>query len=157
MKPSILAKLSNILSITSFKIISGIIGFCCTIYVVISIFYPLSLQKVIVGFNFQPLQKNLTLIDNITKLVENNKTETMNHTITLGVDSFICDHQIENTTHKQMTILSFEEHRLNALRRKHFYFCIEMFNIDVTTEITIFRVMIVSMIAALKFSRVVTH
>jgi hypothetical protein len=110
-------------SLVSIQILSGIICFFCTTYLIISIFYPISFKNIIDELNFQNRQKFVSIITNNTKINLTPLQNTLIRTTNLGTQSFICDAVKTDNQHNKSNASSFETHRLNALRRKYSSFC----------------------------------
>jgi len=110
-------------SLVSVQILSGIICFCCTSYLFISIFYPISFINFIGELNFQNRKGNVSIITNHTKLIPTNFQNTLILRTNLGNQSFICDAVKTDNPHNKSSSSSFETHLFNALRRKYSSFC----------------------------------
>jgi hypothetical protein len=110
-------------SLVSVQILSGIICFFCTTYLIISMFYPISLKNIIGELNFQIQQNPVSIITNNTKINLTTTKLTSTHTTNLSTQSFICDAVKTDNQHNKSNDFSFETHRFNALRRKYSLFC----------------------------------
>ncbi|CAF3256247.1 unnamed protein product, partial [Rotaria sp. Silwood2] len=116
MRPSLPKVCPNLLSIVSVPICWAIICLLCTIYILLSIFSSLFIQKPIITLSFTSLPTNITILANITKLTSNDDKNLTKDINNLNNNSFICDYGKTNNTHRKTTTSSFEDHRLNALR-----------------------------------------
>jgi hypothetical protein len=110
-------------TLVSVQVLSVSICFFCTAYLVLSIYYPLFLQNIVSGLNFQPELKNDNIPLHITKLVTDINQQSITKT---SNESFICDNVKPINQHNQTSSASFEKHRLNALRRKDSAFCLAL-------------------------------
>jgi len=110
-------------SLVSIQILSGVICFCCTSYLIISIFYPTSFINFIGELNFKDRQNHVSLITNNTKLNSTTLQNTFIPRNDLSNRSFICDAVKTDNQHNKTSVLSFETHLFNALRRKYSSFC----------------------------------
>jgi len=116
-------------SLVSVQILSGIICFFCTTYLILSIFYPFSIQNIPGELRSQPGRTNINTTTNATKLISTNQQSTLVHTANLRNESFICDYVKKDNEHNQSnTSSSFEKHLWNALRREYSAFCLVLNN-----------------------------
>jgi hypothetical protein len=116
----------NLRTLASIQVLSGIIGCLCIAFLIISILYSFSSQNFIDRLSFQPWPKN------IYRKTNANKQKPIIDTISLNNESFICDYVKSNNESDTKSSLSFEKHRLNALRRKYSTFCFSSYRIGST-------------------------
>lgn len=101
-------------SIVSIQVLSGIICFCCASYLILTIYYPYSIQTFIgqmrLGFQLTQIQ---------AKGLVPNKSVALTGKANSSTESYICDAEKGNSTHNQTSSVSFEIHRFTALRRSY--------------------------------------
>ncbi len=104
-------------SFVSVKIFSGLICFFFIVYVIQSMYYPFSFENIFGKLYFQVQLTNISITITTTKLTSVSTQSMVFYSANLSTESYICDAVKKDDGHNKTSLLSFENHRFNALRR----------------------------------------